>query len=107
MVAGQTGAGKTTFVDCFVNWLLKVELYDTIRYKLVDESSRIAEQNEGQGASLKQKEEQAQLSSMTSEVTIYHIPSGEIKQQICAEGICCVNIIDTPGFGDTRGPQWD
>ena len=20
---------------------------------------------------------------------------------------CCINIIDTPGFGDTRGPVWD
>ena len=37
MVSGQTGGGKTTFIDCFANFLLDVELYDTVRYKLVDE----------------------------------------------------------------------
>ena len=41
MVAGQTGAGKTTLIDCFTNFLLKVELYDTFRYKLVDERKLI------------------------------------------------------------------
>lgn len=46
---------------------------------------------------------------MTSEVTIYHIPADEIKVKLCEQGVgkTCVNIIDTPGFGDTRGPKWD
>ena len=41
MVAGQTGAGKTTLIDSFTNFLLNVELYDTFRYKLVDERDLI------------------------------------------------------------------
>ena len=37
MVAGQTGAGKTTLIDCYINFLLDVELNDSFRYRLVDE----------------------------------------------------------------------
>ena len=43
---------------------------------------------------------------MTSKVTIYHIPSKYIAHSP-HHGDCCINIIDTPGFGDTRGPAWD
>ena len=44
--------------------------------------------------------------SMTSTVTIYHIPAEFIVNKISKEN-CCINIIDTPGFGDTRGHEWD
>ena len=44
--------------------------------------------------------------SMTSTVTIYHIPAEHIVNRISKE-TCCVNVIDTPGFGDTRGMAWD
>ena len=47
-----------------------------------------------------------QIHSMTSSVTIYHIPSTEIKRKV-SNSPCCINFIDTPGFGDTRGPKWD
>ena len=43
---------------------------------------------------------------MTSDVTIYHIPSKYIKEDLFAYP-CCINIVDTPGFGDTRGSAWD
>ena len=44
---------------------------------------------------------------MTSSVTVYHIPASEIVNGFAKEKSCCVNVIDTPGFGDTRGPKWD
>ena len=43
---------------------------------------------------------------MTSTVTIYHIPCRYIVNEISKDN-CCINIIDTPGFGDTRGRVWD
>ena len=45
---------------------------------------------------------------MTSDVSIYHISSSEIQNKIFGDEInCCVNIIDTPGFGNTRGIKWE
>ena len=38
LLMGYTGSGKTTFIDCFVNYLLGVEQCDKFRYKLADES---------------------------------------------------------------------
>ena len=44
--------------------------------------------------------------SMTSAVTIYHIPAEHIVNRVSKE-TCCINIVDTPGLGDTRGQAWD
>ena len=41
LVMGQTGAGKTTFIDSFINYMLGIEFYDNFRYKLVDERELI------------------------------------------------------------------
>ena len=43
---------------------------------------------------------------MTSDVNVYHIPSTALKKDLFAK-TCCINIVDTPGFGDTRGAAWD
>ena len=43
LVMGQTGAGKTTYVDALVNQILGVEFFDKFRYKLVDEKDLIKE----------------------------------------------------------------
>ena len=55
------------------------------------------------------KESQAkamQAFSMTSDVSIYHLPHSKIVNNL-SNTPCCINIIDTPGFGDTRGAVWD
>ena len=44
---------------------------------------------------------------MTSAVTIYHIPQSVIVNGVSKDRHCGINIIDTPGFGDTRGPSFD
>ena len=44
---------------------------------------------------------------MTDNVTIYHIPAEHIVEHVDKRKKKCINIIDTPGFGDTRGPDWD
>ena len=47
-----------------------------------------------------------QAHSMTSDVSIYHIPHNLIVNNL-SNTPSCINIIDTPGFADTRGAAWD
>ena len=37
MVVGETGTGKTTLLNCYLNYLLCVEISDKFRYKIIYE----------------------------------------------------------------------
>ena len=81
MVVGQTGSGKTTLLNAFINYLMGIKYEDDFRYLIIFEQ-------------FNKKQDQSQ----TSEVTVYNIraPDGTIIQ-----------IVDTPGFGDTGGIKKD
>ena len=81
MVVGQTGSGKTTLLNAFINYLFGIKYEDDFRYNIIYE-------NFGK----------SQSKSQTSEVTIYNIK--------CQDGTI-IQIIDTPGFGDTGGIKKD
>ncbi|XP_042285055.1 uncharacterized protein LOC121908818 [Thunnus maccoyii] len=85
MVLGATGAGKSTLINGMINYILGVEWDDSFRFKLVDE---------GQSKS--------QAHSQTSEVTVY-----QINHQEGFKIDHSLTIVDTPGFGDTRGIERD
>ena len=109
---GQTGAGKTTFVNALVNFILGIDYNDKFRYVIVDERDLIAERTKRKQEAISSGGEHiariAQVHSMTSTVNIYHLPHDQIKVPIAFNNMnCCLNIIDTPGFGDTRGEEWD
>ena len=84
MVVGQTGSGKTTLLNSFINYLLGIQFEDNFRYKIIHEDF---------GPNRKQDE------SQTSNVTAYCIDAHNENPPIM--------IIDTPGFGDTRGIKQD
>uniref|UniRef100_A0A8C4TJ60 Fibronectin type-III domain-containing protein n=2 Tax=Erpetoichthys calabaricus TaxID=27687 RepID=A0A8C4TJ60_ERPCA len=85
MVLGATGSGKSTLINRMVNYILGVEWEDDFRFKLIyEETSR------------------SQAESQTSAVTAY-----EMNYQDCFKVPCSFTIVDTPGFGDTRGIQED
>ncbi|XP_036374329.1 uncharacterized protein si:ch73-170d6.2 [Megalops cyprinoides] len=85
MVLGATGAGKSTLINGMINYILGVKWEDGFRFKLIDEGKS-----------------KSQAESQTSLVTAY-----EINYQDGFEISYSVTIIDTPGFGDTRGIDRD
>ncbi|XP_034006744.1 uncharacterized protein LOC117498712 [Trematomus bernacchii] len=85
MILGATGSGKSTLINGLINYIVGVEWEDDFRFKLVDED-----------------QSRSQAESQTSEVTVYNINHQEgFKIHFS------LTIIDTPGFGDTRGIKRD
>ncbi|KAK0141649.1 hypothetical protein N1851_020696 [Merluccius polli] len=85
MVIGATGAGKSTLVNGMINYILGVTWEDRFRFKLVDEGTA-----------------KSQAHSQTSEVTVYKLNHRDDFQIDYS-----LTIVDTPGFGDTRGIERD
>eukprot|EP01084_Bolivina_argentea_P057398 104867_1 len=83
MVIGATGTGKTTLLNSMMNYLWQVEYDDAYRFKLVYE----------------QLKTHGQAESVTDNVTAYHLDPPAVDYEL--------TVIDTPGFGDTRGLQQD
>ena len=80
---GETGSGKSSLINSFINYIMNIEINDPFRYKLVVESDSFP----------------TQAHSQTSEVKIYSVAAHNNFPPI--------RIIDTPGFGDTQGLEKD
>nr|XP_060639379.1 uncharacterized protein LOC132779726 [Anolis sagrei ordinatus] len=85
MVMGATGSGKTTLINGMINYILGVQWEDKFRFKLIHEETN-----------------RSQAESQTSEVTAYMV-----NHQKGFKVPFSLTIIDTPGFGDTRGLEHD
>ena len=75
---GQTGAGKSTFINAYLNYLVNIQIGDKIRYKIITE-----------------KTSGNQTQSQTAEINIYNIRSIKYPHKI-------FQLIDTPGACDTK-----
>jgi len=84
MAVGETGSGKTTLLNSFLNFLMGIKFEDKFRYKIIVENE--ASKNPG--------------TSVTDTVNIYYIRTNLPDMKY-------VRIVDTPGFGDTRGITYD
>ena len=85
MLVGATGSGRTTLINAMVNYLFGVGWEDDFRFKMIVEEAA-----------------KDQSKSVTKWITAYTIPAQEGSPVPYT-----LTIIDTPGFGDTEGIEWD
>ena len=88
MVVGATGAGKSTLITVMVNYIFQVTWEDDFRFHIIT--------HEGKNAEKGQAESQTQL---IASYTLYPPEGANLNFTL--------TIIDTPGFGDTRGIHRD
>ena len=82
LVIGATGSGKTTLINSMINYIFGVQWEDAFRFELIQE----------------QVAGKSKADSQTSCITAYDIHH--------AEGFripYSLTIVDTPGYGDTKG----
>lgn len=83
LVVGETGAGKSTLLNMLANYFLEVEHSDEFRYQIIAETLH-----------------SNQAVSQTQSVQAYTFkPSSRCNSPVV--------LIDTPGYGDTRGIEQD
>ncbi|XP_016115645.1 uncharacterized protein [Sinocyclocheilus grahami] len=82
LLVGETGTGKTTLINTMVNYMLGVQREDKVWFEITDDQS-----------------DRTSVHSQTSSITVY----GFYLQ----ESLIHLTIIDTPGYGDTRGVKKD
>ncbi|XP_076829596.1 uncharacterized protein LOC143475598 [Brachyhypopomus gauderio] len=85
LLLGATGSGKTTLINAMINYILGVKWEENYRFKLINEMTH-----------------RSQAESQTSDVTSY-----ELYNQPGFQVPYSLTIVDTPGFGDTRGIEHD
>ncbi|KAK4015789.1 hypothetical protein OUZ56_030760 [Daphnia magna] len=86
LVMGASGAGKTTLINGMINYIFNVEWEDTFRFQLIH--SQLVGNSQGH--------------SQTRNITAYDIHH--------AEGFrvpFSLTIVDTPGYGDSKGLDRD
>ncbi|KAF3701619.1 Septin-7 CDC10 protein -like protein [Channa argus] len=85
LLVGETGAGKSTLVNTLFNYTMGVKWKDKIWFEIVEEEDK-----------------KKQRDSQTLDVIVYEI--FEFKENTLPFSL---TIIDTPGYGDTRGTEHD
>ncbi|XP_038136484.1 uncharacterized protein LOC119780491 [Cyprinodon tularosa] len=81
LLVGETGAGKSTLIDVLLNYSMQVKFEDEVWFQITG-----------------QKESRSE--SQTSDVIVYQIYEGDALP-------FSLTVIDTPGFGNSRGIEHD
>lgn len=93
MIIGETGVGKSTWIHSFINYIQRIQLEEDKRYYLFDEKSQQEEYQKKYG-------KKVEGCSVTDSPAIYNIEASSLFNNP-------IRLIDTAGFGDTRGETKD
>ncbi|KAF7706901.1 hypothetical protein HF521_020155 [Silurus meridionalis] len=85
LIVGETGTGKTTLINAMANYILGVKFKDEVWFEITEEGEH--------------NDVPDQSKSQTSKITVYEV--------FGQDNPICLTIIDTPGYGDTRGTNLD
>ncbi|XP_041666076.1 uncharacterized protein LOC121524682 [Cheilinus undulatus] len=85
LLVGETKTGKSTLINTFVNYAMGVEWEDDVWFNIVEKV-----------------DEESESETETSDVIVYEIFGFEDKPLPYS-----LTIIDTPGYGNTRGTEQD
>nr|XP_024656441.1 uncharacterized protein LOC112431931 [Maylandia zebra] len=85
LLVGETGAGKSTLINSMVNYTMGVKGDDKVWFQIIEEAKK-----------------KCQSESQTPDVIMYEI--FDVKDQTLPYSL---TIIDTPGYGNTRGTAKD
>ena len=99
LVIGETGVGKSTWIHALLNYTQGIQIEENIRYLMFDQNELIKRYEKKIGKKFGEKREG---SSVTDEPDIYNIIPNEYSPYENP-----IRIIDTAGFGDTRGKEYD
>ena len=94
MIIGETGVGKSTWLHCFINYMQSISIEENNRYLLFDEEKLQQEYEKKEG------KKKPFGCSVTDKLEIYDIKGSMLYNNP-------IRLIDTPGFGDTRGESYD
>ncbi|RXN13369.1 stonustoxin subunit beta-like protein [Labeo rohita] len=82
LLVGETGTGKTTLIDTMINYMLDVKRKDKVWFEITDDQS-----------------DRTQQHTQTTIITVYEF--------YLQESPIDLTIIDTPGYGNTDGVEFD
>ena len=96
MMTGMTGAGKSLMLNNIVNYVYGVTFQDNFRFKLIVEDEEFAERHANGDVSTSHADS---MTRWISSYTLYYEEGFRVPFTLI--------LIDTPGFGDTRGVNFD